>query len=311
MKYLILLSFCCLFSCSTGVTFSEHSVGNGRVTTLSYPADKRAANILYRPSDREFVTNQMKSLYEELKKLDCFRKETKALMIACEDESKRIFERIGVINSATASPFIISEPPAQVSFDSTSKFIGSLNALKLSEGFIQKSAKSLFNVSHQNIAIRDALYRLNEAYFFGFGADKSFGLSSDIYQEIFEKIISTASQLSNDANLTMSSLQANYDAKKNTLLKAEKEKNNSAKILDSVKKNIEDIQEKLKSLEKNNNANKKDPEVSKKELEKKLEKAKKDLEKADKDLKDKASAFGVAKKAFDEIDKSIKALSKT
>lgn len=185
MKYIIILILIIINSgcLSTKVTFSEHTVESGNVVSLSYPAEYRSASILFKPAKDIAVTKLISDKIMEINKL---KKSSKTY----NDDFSKLTSEIAIITKSTSVPIIIAEPPSQVSRNIKLDLEGSLDKLEIAELTIDSTTQKLFDVSSQNLAIRDALYRLNEVYLM------NDSIHEKTYQAIFFKILETAKEIS-------------------------------------------------------------------------------------------------------------------
>ena len=170
--------------CFSNVKYSEHDVSDGRIVTLSYPADKRAATIMYRSSGSEEAKKIVEKKFKEISELD----ENDA---EYDNKLDRLLEQIKTISAASSVPYIISEPPPQTSKDININFKGKLGETDIGNLDFVNDSKKLFEVTSQNLVIRDALYRLNEAYF------TNTRIKEADYVSLFKEILKTAQNIKN------------------------------------------------------------------------------------------------------------------
>ena len=236
--------------------FSSHSIGNGNVTTLSYQADWRAANIIYRPSldpdARRAVNTEIAALNQVNSDIDLAKKtDPKGSVDALEKKKSAIITRITELNAATAAPFILSEPPPQMANEFTFNLKGSVDKVNVGQFDLASKAEKLFEVAGYNLAIRDALYRLNEAYMFG-------GIDVINYRFMFSQVIEAATVISkndSDAKVAIAKAARLKEEAEETKKKADETESEAQKVkteLDSLTKKAAptgDEQKKIKSLQ--------------------------------------------------------------
>ena len=178
--FLILVNLGCA---GNKVTLSEHNVGSGDVVSLSYPAEYRSASILFRPSKDTAVT---KLISDKIIEINNLVKSSETY----HDDFVKLTTQIAIITQSTAVPIIIAEPPSQVSRDINLDLEGSLDKLEIGKLTIDSTTQKLFDVTSQNLVIRDALYRLNEVYLM------NDSMSEVVYKAIFFEILETAKGIS-------------------------------------------------------------------------------------------------------------------
>jgi hypothetical protein len=173
-----------LFSGCSNVYFSDHIVGHGKITTLSYDATKRASTILYKRVDSNLSTKISNLIDIEIIKLNKLQtlKDKKECNNKCDD----IIERISRLNALYYRPIILAENPPQ----STKNINFNLGAdvYNKVDTNISLSSKNIkmFDVSGYNLMLRDSLYRLNEALII------NENMSMKDYKEMFNKVLQSS-----------------------------------------------------------------------------------------------------------------------
>lgn len=170
--------------------YSEHSVGNGGVATLSYQADWRAATILYRSSEtvsaKEAVAAQLKIIK------DAATAYSAATAKVDREQKKKLLDDaldgLKAISASTSVPYVLSEPPPQMANEFTIKLEGKFDKVDIGELSFGSTAAKMFEVNGYNLAIRDALYRLNEAHFY-----KPF--DGNNYESMFKAVLEAATKM--------------------------------------------------------------------------------------------------------------------
>jgi len=168
--------------CFNNVKYSEHDVSDGRIVTLSYPADKRASTIMYRSSGSEEAKKLIETKFREINNL-------KEDDLNYEKKLDGLLKQIKIISAASSVPYIISEPPPQTSRDINLTLKGKFKDADIANLDFDDSSKKLFEVTSQNLVIRDALYRLNEAYF------TNNKITAKDYVSLFGQILKTAQNI--------------------------------------------------------------------------------------------------------------------
>lgn len=170
--------------------FSNHTIGNGNVTTVSYQSDWRAATIVYRPSTDEKIMAAIQTRIATIAQIDTeITKSHPREQMDKIARRQRLLDEISEITKATSTPYVLAEPPPQMANEFTFNLKGSVDKVQLGQLDFGSTAAKMFEVSGYNLAIRDALYRLNEATFQG-------AIDKNKYDVMFNAVLQAAATMS-------------------------------------------------------------------------------------------------------------------
>jgi hypothetical protein len=185
------------------VKYSEHKYTAGTVTTLTYDATRRAIKIIPKESSD---SNARALIIAHLAQLNALEDRIKALRatkpIDQWELDKKLEERtseskcLEAVSLVAVRPIILAEPPPDAVSTLAAELSGKLGNASISK-FSASETIRLSEISSANHAIRDALYRLNEA-----AVMEPSILTNGTYSNLFTAIMTTAAKMNRSNSAT-------------------------------------------------------------------------------------------------------------